>query len=291
MDCFVHDILEYAPHQHFGSYELDILLSGSAEFCHGGKLHRLSANDVILINPGEFHASFPLEPNTVSLVIHFSAPALKRLIKSEHLLSFNICSDVSSVSSQEFKLIRFFSANLMLSLIKDKVYSDISSQSSLNMLISTFLDYFEHDVTSAVSDYSRQDSMYGMLQYIDENFSSKITLEELSNTFMYNRTYISTFFKENLGIGFYDYLTRVRFQHAVWELAHSEKNLTQIAIDNGFSDLKTMNRQFKSVLHLSPAEYRSRITSDIFRPYQGYRRYRDDDYNELLPKLREYLTI
>ena len=44
-----------------------------------------------------------------------------------------------------------------------------------------------------------------------------------------------------VGINFHEYLTRVRFQHALADLAMTSDSLTDIALRNGFADLKTFN--------------------------------------------------
>lgn len=41
-----------------------------------------------------------------------------------------------------------------------------------------------------------------------------------------------------------NYINNVRAEHAYHELKHSKNNLTQIAINNGFSSIRTMNRAF-----------------------------------------------
>ena len=50
-----------------------------------------------------------------------------------------------------------------------------------------------------------------------------------------------------MGIGFHEYLTRVRFQKATLDFGAPGKNLSQIALDNGFPDLKSFNQLFYHV--------------------------------------------
>lgn len=41
-----------------------------------------------------------------------------------------------------------------------------------------------------------------------------------------------------------NYINNVRVERAYYELKHSKNNPTQIAINNGFSSIRTMNRAF-----------------------------------------------
>ena len=106
----------------------------------------------------------------------------------------------------------------------------------------------------------------------------------------YNRTYVSTLFKQIVGINFYEYLTRVRFQHALNDLAITNDNLTDIALRNGFADLKTFNARFRATLQRTPAEYRASLSPD--RVVDGMtRRFLAPDDPILQKKLAEYTHI
>ena len=65
-----------------------------------------------------------------------------------------------------------------------------------------------------------------------------------------------------VGVNFHEYLSRVRFQHALSDLALTNDGLTDIALRNGFADLKTFNARFRSTLHRTPTEYRAQLSPD-----------------------------
>ena len=90
----------------------------------------------------------------------------------------------------------------------------------------------------------------------------KLSLEDLADYAQYNRTYVSTLFKQMVGINFHEYLTRVRFQHALNDLTYTRDNLTDIALKNGFPDLKTLTARFRSTFQRTPAQYRAALKPD-----------------------------
>ena len=107
----------------------------------------------------------------------------------------------------------------------------------------------------------------------------------------YNRTYVSTLFKNTMGINFHDYLTRVRLSMAIDQLAVTEKNITQIAIDCGFSDLKTFNHRFRSVFGYLPAEYRQRLNPSRIMQIRNQQVYVSPRDPEVAQKLEEFLAV
>lgn len=122
------------------------------------------------------------------------------------------------------------------------------------------------------------------------HYAEKLTLENLADYAQYNRTYISTLFKQIVGINFHEYLTRVRFQHALIDLALTTDSLTDIALRNGFADLKTFNARFRTTLQRTPAEYRAQLCPE--RVVGGMqRKYLPCDDPLLQRKLREYLQV
>lgn len=101
---------------------------------------------------------------------------------------------------------------------------------------------------------------------------------------------MNTLFKQIVGINFHEYLTRVRFQHALNDLAITNDNLTDIALRNGFADLKTFNARFRATLQRTPAEYRASLSPD--RVVDGMtRRFLAPDDPILQKKLAEYTHI
>ena len=110
------------------------------------------------------------------------------------------------------------------------------------------------------------DSMSDITTFICENYAEKLTLQDIADRFHYNRTYISSLFKQSLNIGFHDYLTRLRLYSAILGLGDLSKNLSIVALEHGFPDLKSFNQQFTENFHISPKEYRARLLKELKEP-------------------------
>ena len=59
-----------------------------------------------------------------------------------------------------------------------------------------------------------------------------------------SKEYLARFFKKEMELTVENYINNVRVERAYYELKHLKNNLTQIAINNGFSSIRTMNRAF-----------------------------------------------
>jgi len=291
LNIYAHELSRYTFHWHETDYEINVILKGKAEYTREGKIYLVESDDVILINRNEGHGSFAMENGTISLAFKFSASSLGKYMEQGEEFRFHCISNKNTKWNPEFCKIRYFIFEILNAAMCDSPYSHITAKASLEMLLSVLFRFFPHEIVPMISrrDESRNRAIRNIMKYINRNYKNKITLDDLARVSKYNRTYVSTFFKDNLGINFYKYLTRVRFQNAVFELDDMDKNLTEIAIENGFPDLKTFNRMFQEIFHMYPAEYRAKAKK--IEPRKGHEklRYCTRDNELLYKKLREYV--
>lgn len=288
---FAHEVFSYRYNWHESDYELNIVLRGKAEFCRGGELYRLEEDDVVLVDPGVGHGSFSLQPNTITLVVHLSANAFKPFLKAGQGYSFAGCvSNAQTRQEPRFCQLRFFAAQLLQAIEEKGPYSALTAKADVEMLRATLCRCFEPKLVSAAPDLDavHQEAIRRITAYLEQNYARKVTLEELANFTQYNRTYLSTFLKNSLGMNFYEYLTRIRFQHAVFELTATDKTLTEIAVSNGFPDLKTFNSRFRATFQQTPAEYRASATPECAAKELELRSFCAPDDPIVVRKLDEY---
>lgn len=97
---YVHKIYGYRYNWHNDMYEIDIVLKGTLEFFRGGTKHILHTDDMIVVNPGVGHASYPLEPDTQALVLRLSSRALNDFTPRKHLREFSFASNEENRNSK-----------------------------------------------------------------------------------------------------------------------------------------------------------------------------------------------
>jgi len=62
-----------------------------------------------------------------------------------------------------------------------------------------------------------------------------------------------------MGMGFNEYLLRIRMEKAIQLLLHSDKKVYEIAYEVGYKQLDWFYKKFKSYTGISASEYRSSI--------------------------------
>lgn len=96
-------------------------------------------------------------------------------------------------------------------------------------------------------------------QYIGNNYSRKISLEELARMVYLSPAYLSRIFKKETGVSFRDYLNRVRISKAQELLRIRQIRMTDISLMVGFEDQSHFTRVFKRVTGTLPRVYREKM--------------------------------
>lgn len=292
VNAYVHQLKNYRYNWHENEYELNIVLTGSAEFVRGNDYFTLECGDMILINPGTGHASYSLMDKTSALVIHMTAEVFQPLLEMGQSFRFMYVTDYKTRNTSTAQKLRYYATALLLALAKPDRLNIFRSRALVDLIAALLVD----EVPRTIVPYHKEDALHKqairtMTGYMQEHYAEKITLDNLASLTQYNRTYISTLFKDTLGIRFYDYLIRLRITHALYSLKDDSLTLTDVALDNGFPDLKNFNRKFREFMHISPSQYRAVIRSDqgVFLINQRHFYLPEDPL--VAPVLKDYLGV
>jgi AraC-like DNA-binding protein/ligand-binding sensor protein len=94
-------------------------------------------------------------------------------------------------------------------------------------------------------------------RFIWENYTRKISLQEIAGAAGLSAPYFSTIFKEEMGENLSAYLNRLRVEKAGHMLTETDLTLSEIALSCGFEDQSWFSKIFKSYAGISPGKYRS----------------------------------
>ena len=102
-------------------------------------------------------------------------------------------------------------------------------------------------------------------RFILENFTRRISLEEIAKTSGFSAPYFSTIFKEEMGENLSSYLNRLRVEKAGYMLTGTNLSLSKIARACGFEDQSWFSKIFKLYTGMNPGKYRSQEGKPVSR--------------------------
>lgn len=238
--------------------ELLIVLDGEIELNKNGVCHIMSKGDIILINSNIGHATMARESNSIAMVIHFDPVYFSTWIKDYKNIHFKCVSDESTRNLPAFRKIYNTALKMAFFMGSDDSMNNIIYESLFHELIGNLFISFKPDMLSNndAGYMAKNENVIRIIDYLNQHFREKITLDDLADVTGYNKSYISQIMKQNLGINYYEYLTRVRMREAIFSLTNTNQRISDIAFANGFSDVKSFNTSFKDRFGKSPSQYR-----------------------------------
>lgn len=95
-----------------------------------------------------------------------------------------------------------------------------------------------------------------ILKYMNENYASDISLQNIAVMFQSNPNYISQMFKKECGESFTEHLTKIRITHACQLLETEDLPVYEIAERAGYKDYFHFAKMFKRVTGRTPTDFR-----------------------------------
>jgi len=109
---------------------------------------------------------------------------------------------------------------------------------------------------SGTEESGERDFLSAVKEYIDKNFSSDITLDELASISGVGREYFCTLFRRKTGMRPFEYIASIRIREAKRLLAYTELPVAEIGKRVGFSDKSYFGHVFKRYAGMPPTAFR-----------------------------------
>ena len=116
-----------------------------------------------------------------------------------------------------------------------------------------------YDAIAQVLSMNEKDIVWSerIISFIRGNYMEpQLDVNTISRRFGLNSSYVSHVFRQSTGIRLIDYIHNVRIEHIMPLLVGSEKSISEIARETGYSDQQALSRVFRRYLKTSPTEYR-----------------------------------
>ncbi len=99
--------------------------------------------------------------------------------------------------------------------------------------------------------------------YMEQHIAESISVEHLAEVAGFSMYHFSRIFQGIMQESLLHYVNRMRMERALFYLAHRQDlNMTDIALELGFSDSAVFSRAFKNAYGVSPREYRQEYQRD-----------------------------
>jgi AraC-like DNA-binding protein len=124
----------------------------------------------------------------------------------------------------------------------------------LEILMQVYIYYMKNYQSELPDDTDY--AVIAAISFILSNITEELSAEDIAESSPLGKTSFFQKFKRMTGLSPNHFINRIRLQIAADRLHRTSKRVTDIAMESGFSSLRTFNTQFKHRYQLSPTEYR-----------------------------------
>ena len=246
------DLFTMHTHEH---YELFCFVAGDADYFVEGTVYSLSPGDILLLKKSEAHAllvnsQIPYE----RIISHFT---LDNILGDPEDKAF-LCDFLNNRplgKNQFYPAARFKDTNWAYYLKRMHSTRDLYQRCLyLTILLNELRDAYPKICQDAPA---RKDALIDIIAYINENLTTPLTLDTISDKFFISKAQLNRKFKKITGSTVWEYITTKRLLRAR-ELLQNGEAPTAVCAQSGFNDYCSFYRAYKNKFGTSPRSDRPR---------------------------------
>jgi len=260
----------YFPGEHHDMYEFFYVIEGNMKTILENSTVYLSQGEFIIVPPMVNHSMMPNKTFTHSISLNFIAEGIDDEL---------ICNKVSTLSKSEINrlnsILKIYIENInedpadkLFLPPKNKVYGfkQLIKNEIENLLIEITQDFNNKKINEDKPVTKDALTIAEKIKnYIDEHYTDKIQLTELSDIFHYSSSHLCRAFKAKYFETIVSYILRKRIIEAAKLISQEEKTFQEISDELGFDTVQYFSTVFKKYTHITPTEFKKSISkSHIF---------------------------
>lgn len=268
-------VCDYRPHWHSDCLEVVFVLKGRVRVLASYDRFELEAGDFVVLNEGDIHFIHSEEDNLL-LSLFIDLTAFEETYPCVRYLNF-ICESFNTNAMQE-KIIPEM-RRLLLTVIVEAA-GDTPDTEKINEVMNQIMELliYRFDMVHYYNGRSIPEDQlqryHRIMKEIETSYSRRISLEELAEKEFIGKNYMSQFWKKMTSMNFTEYLNSRRSEMAEKLLLTSNKSISEISLDCGFSDPKYIYKSFRKWYGRTPSEHKSAYAEfegreEQFEDYDG----------------------
>ncbi len=280
-------------HIHKG-LECILVISGCVDIEIDGKRLILNQDDIVVININQLHTIYGNSSNLVlSLFVEKDYLLRECGELANHYINCN-SANFGDKNDQKYSELKSILIRMKKAEIEKEQGYELNFRILLLRLLYTLFIHFKGEQTQALSTEPSHISDFSVvLAYMHENYNKSIGLKELADYMFMSPHYFSKQFKKKFGVGFLQYLQKIRLDNAMKSLLYGDDSILKIALDNGFANQKSFSEVFMKIYNDRPSAFRNRhksgealenLSSSIYEEDYG------DDIMAFLRYIKKYDT-
>ncbi|MBQ7718884.1 MAG: helix-turn-helix domain-containing protein [Clostridia bacterium] len=249
------------PHTH-EYFQIYYIVKGRITHYVSNSSSTLSHGDMFIIPPGVIHHIAPL-PGTVFYSLSFMSDLLGEPTKANRL-AINFLKSLKQSIQPKISIISkdiFYAENIMEHMLNEFNGKTIGYDENIRaytlILVNLLARSYLNGNWARIPEYFEDNRQFviGCVEYVENNFTDKISLDDISKRAAMSKGTFCKLFTELTGHSFNNYINICRIKKAAEYISQGYK-ITAIYGLCGYGDFSTFYRNFKKIMGISPKEFK-----------------------------------
>ena len=231
-------------------YVIHYIIDGEGSYTVNNKTYKLKKNQGFLICPGTVTYYEADKNNPWSYMwIGFNGVKAETYLNYANLNEENLIFEYSKDSTLKDYISEMLKLNEM----------DYSNELKLEGLLYFFMSKLvetRKDVFNQKAYKSAELYLEKSIEFIENNYSNNIKINDIANYIGINRSYLTHIFKKNIDTSPQEFLVTYKIDKACTLLQNTDLSIKVVAKSIGYSDPLTFSKIFKKVKGESPKNYK-----------------------------------
>ncbi len=243
-------------------WEFVYIDSGEANISADEGEFTLTQGEGYFHKPDEYHSINTSEKFANSVIISFDchSPSMKVFENCRLVLSEQQKSLLKLIVEEGSKCYSDKLNEVYLTKMHPSSTAPFGSEQLIKSYIEQFLVLTYRQITDKTAESPKpyrdnHDLTQRIIEILEENLSGSISLEKISASLFFSKTYLKSVFKKNTGKTIMQYFTDLKIEEAKRLISFNKFTFTEIAYKLGYSSLYYFSRQFKKCTTMSLTEY------------------------------------
>lgn len=268
------ELQEYCGIVHTHDFiEIACVMSGAGRHIVGDREYSISKGDLFVINLDVPHGFFPIDDGHASPVVyncifmpqflyvslfsssHFEAISSSFLFRSLFPEDYAPAPDLRLQGASFHEIGDLFEKMHKEYHQRKKGYVDILRAYLIELIVKIFR--CKEEIDGRQPQQRNRELVEKAISYMKLNYSSDISLSDLSMQSFISKNYFSKLFKEITGTNVSDYIQYLRIDQACTLLRTTDLKVIDVASQVGFKDMKFFYEVFKRITGKTPGDFRN----------------------------------
>ena len=267
--------------EHFHkNIELLFIINGHIHVVIEGNEFFVGKEEFLLVNSGKNHYIY-VDEEALVCRFHITYDLMKDVFDEEYIAFW--CNLISQ-KEPGYEELRSLTRELIMLRMQEQEKNGFRCMEKYGRMMDLLTRYYriETQQPDMQTDYNTDAHAQEILSYINNHYNEPLNLTDLADMLYVSVSTMSRIIKKATGSKFPDYINKIRIQHAIDELLNTNKSVTEIAVENGFSSPSSFNRVFKEAYGTTPSQYKKSFRSNVAKK-------RESLTQEDATHVREYL--